>query len=289
MIYIRFKSFLITFNKFILQHYLIGYHMTRMDIVEIKKIVPETPSIKTFYFNYDLDYVPGQFVMVWVPGVDEVPMSLSFDKDLKAITVRKIGEGTEALHGLDVGDRIGIRGPYGKGYELEGERVLAVVGGIGGASILPAVTKAVFKGQEVICALGARTLNELLFYDRFKELSEVHVATDDGSAGYHGFVTDIMEDLLKDIDLVITCGPELMMKRVFKIADNHDIPVQASLERYMKCGIGLCGSCVVDGLRVCVEGPVLKTEELRKLKEFGEYHRSPSGRKVSLKRPKLSY
>ncbi len=263
--------------------------MNPMEIVEIKKIVPETPSIKTFYFSYASDITPGQFVMVWVPGVDEIPMSLSYQHDVQAITVRNVGEGTRALHEFNEGERIGIRGPYGKGYDLKGEKILAVVGGIGGASVLPAAKEAANRGIEITCALGARTLNELLFYDEFEKYTEVHAATDDGSAGYHGFVTDLMEDLLQGIDLVITCGPELMMKRVFQIADDYDIAVQASLERYMKCGIGLCGSCVVDGLRVCAEGPVFNGEQLRKLKEFGKFQRAPSGRRIPFILKDLSF
>ncbi|MFO8110078.1 MAG: dihydroorotate dehydrogenase electron transfer subunit [Thermoplasmata archaeon] len=260
-----------------------------MEIVEIKEIVPETPSITTLFFDLEIDISPGQFVMVWAPGVDEMPMSLSYQEELQGITVRKVGAGTKALHELNIGDRIGIRGPYGKGYELKGDRILAAVGGIGGASILPAVEYAVSREKEVTCALGAQTLNELLFHDRLAEITELHLATDDGSAGHYGFVTDLIEDLVQNADLVITCGPELMMKRVCEIAEKENIPVQASLERYMKCGIGLCGSCIVDGLRVCAEGPVFNGEEIQRLDEFGEYQRESSGKKVPLCRPKSSY
>ncbi len=260
-----------------------------MNIVEIKEIVVETPSIKTFYFDQGLDIYPGQFVMVWIPGEDEYPMSLPFQKDRQGITVRKVGPGTEALHSRKVGDRIGIRGPYGNGYDLFGEKILAVIGGIGGASVLPAIVEAAESGREVVCALGGRTEKELLFLDRLSELTDLKVATDDGSAGHHGFVTDLVEDLMHDIDLIITCGPEVMMKRVFQISKRYGVPIQASLERYMKCGIGVCGSCVVDGLRVCAEGPVLNGPQLADLDEFGKCERDPTGKKVPLDRPKPSY
>lgn len=257
--------------------------MKSMNVVEVKEVVSETPTIKTLFFDLDMDISPGQFVMVWVPGVDEMPMSLSFQGEPKGITVRKVGPGTEALHGFRAGDTLGIRGPFGRGYELDVDRILAVMGGIGGASVLPAIESSLEAGIEVTCALGAMTSSELLFRERLEERTELHLTTDDGSVGHRGFVTDIIEDLMDDADLVITCGPELMMKRVLCIADSKGVPVQASLERYMKCGMGLCGSCVIDGQRACVEGPVFDGPALKGLEEFGEYHRGPSGQKIPLK------
>ncbi|MFW5898419.1 MAG: hypothetical protein ACOCT7_01035 [Candidatus Saliniplasma sp.] len=88
--------------------------------------------------------------------------------------------------------------------------------------------------------------------------------------------------MMEDIDCVLTCGPEPMMQRTVKIASGKSIPIQASLERYMKCGLGLCDSCSIDGYQVCRDGPVFYDDELKKMKEFGKFERDKSGRKVRL-------
>ena len=104
--------------------------------VTITKIVEETPSIRTFVFDREIAARPGQFVMVWVPGVDEVPMALSSPS---SITVQKVGDATAALFAMHEGDRIGIRGPYGNGFAVSG-RTLVVGGGVGASPLLPLVT-----------------------------------------------------------------------------------------------------------------------------------------------------
>ncbi len=129
--------------------------------VMITEIVEETPSIRTFVFDRKIAARPGQFVMVWVPGVDEIPMGLSSPS---SITVQKVGDATAALFAMHEGDRIGIRGPYGNGFSVSG-RTLAIGGGVGGASpLLPLVAA----GQVDTFLLGARTASELLFTDRIR-------------------------------------------------------------------------------------------------------------------------
>jgi len=86
-----------------------------------------------------------------------------------------------------------------------------------------------------------------------------------------------------DYDQILTCGPEAMMRAVVELGSRHGIGVQACLERYMKCGIGLCGQCCIDGHRVCTDGPVFDGETLRKIKEFGKFRRDPSGRRVPIR------
>jgi dihydroorotate dehydrogenase electron transfer subunit len=112
----------------------------------------------------------------------------------------------------------------------------------------------------------------------------VIITTDDGSLGIRGFTTDALKGLLKEesFDCVYTCGPEMMMKKVFGLCKEFGVECQASLERYMKCGIGVCGQCCIDGLRVCKDGPVFSSEQLRKLDEFGVFERNKSGCKVYL-------
>ena len=241
--------------------------------VAIKEIVEETPSIRTFVFDREIIARPGQFVMVWVPGVDEIPMALSSPS---SITVLKVGDATAALFAMHEGDLIGVRGPYGNGFTVSG-RTLAIGGGVGASPLLPLITA----GQVETFLLGARTASELLFAARIRESATLMVATDDGTAGHHGFVTQLMSRVdLADFDHICVCGPEVMMAAVLAVLDREGCAErgQFSLHRYMKCGVGLCGSCCTDphGLRVCRDGPVF-TGDILLGSEFGHYARDASG------------
>ena len=248
----------------------------------------ETKDVKTILFNHPDQIQPGQFYMIWIPAVDEIPMSVSvIQKEVKGITFRVVGDATKALFEKTKHDKIGIRGPYGNGFSLQGEKQLFVAGGTGIAMIAPAVELSLKNKKEVSVILGAKTKEELFFINRLKETkANVHITTDDGSIGYKGFATLKAEELLasKKFNAVYTCGPEPMMKTLYHICENNDIIFEASMERYMKCGVGLCGQCVVGkGLRVCVEGPVFPASKLKEIKDFGEYTRDASGQKKSLK------
>lgn len=243
--------------------------------VTLKEIIQETPSIRTFVFDREIASRPGQFVMVWVPGVDEVPMALSSPS---SITVLEVGDATAALFAMREGDRIGIRGPYGNGFAVTG-RTLAIAGGVGASPLLPLVAA----GQVDTFLLGGRTASELLFADRIREAATLMVATDDGTAGHHGFVTNLISRVdLADFSHICVCGPEVMMAAVLGILDREGCAErgQFSLHRYMKCGVGLCGSCCTDphGLRVCRDGPVFSGDVLLG-SEFGHYARDASGRR----------
>lgn len=243
--------------------------------VRITRVVRETPSVATFAFDREFSFVPGQFVMVWVPGVDEVPMALSSPS---SITVQRVGDATSALFRMGPGDSIGIRGPFGNGFPQK-RRMLAVAGGVGAAPILPAV---VAGGVDKVL-LGARSAGELLFRERFESLADLSVATDDGTLGFHGFVPDLLrnEDV-SSYDAILVCGPERMMAAVFGILSGRGCPEKGhfSLHRYMKCGVGVCGSCCIDpgGLRVCRDGPVFSGDILAG-GEFGRYSRDAAGRR----------
>jgi dihydroorotate dehydrogenase electron transfer subunit len=247
--------------------------------VTIVRIRRETPTILTFVLDRSFPFSPGQFVMVWVPGVDEIPMALSSEK---SITVQNVGDATAALFALEAGAKIGIRGPLGNGFS-KGEKVLAIAGGVGAAPLLPLA-----RSDCVMTMLvGARTEAELLFVDQLDECTDVLIATDDGSLlGTKGFVTSLMEDLnLGVYDRVAVCGPEVMMRAVLSKVDERGIAHRSefSLHRYMKCGVGVCGSCCIDpsGLRCCKGGPVFSGDILLK-SEFGQYTRTASGRKKNL-------
>ncbi len=249
-------------------------------IIETKN---ENNRIKTIKFEYNKKITPGQFYMIWIPGIDEIPMSVSYiDKNIKGITFKKIGEATNALFNLKKGDKIGIRGPYGKGFKLNGKKILFVGGGTGIAMLAPVIEEAIKKKFNSTVIIGAKTKNELFFEKRIKETgAELFISTDDGTNGTKGFTTDIAEEIIKknQFDLILTCGPELMMKKLMDIS--KDINFQASLERFMKCGFGICGQCCIgDGIRVCTEGPIFDEKTLKKIQDFGIFKRDASGKKI---------
>ncbi|HZD42799.1 MAG TPA: dihydroorotate dehydrogenase electron transfer subunit, partial [Methanomicrobiales archaeon] len=155
-------------------------------VVTIRRIIRETPSIRTFFFHESFCFEPGQFVMVWVPGVDEIPMALSSEI---SISVQKVGDATEALFNLSEGDRMGIRGPLGNGFSVEG-RTLAIAGGIGAAPLVPLAAG----GMVDRFLLGAKTVKEVPFTVALSDCTDLQIATDDGSLGHHGFVTDLLDE-----------------------------------------------------------------------------------------------
>src|SRR5664280_281925 len=256
-------------------------------ILKIKRIIEESHTVKTYIFDWEVENeIPGNFMMVWNFN-DEKPMSLSLIDPVKneiGISIRNVGEFTGQVHELNIGDKLGLRGPYGRGFHIAGSKIIAVGGGIGMAPIVAFSEEASRIGVEVDVVSAASTMNELLFSDRIQRSgAKLLTCTDDGSHGFCGFGTDLAENAIieNDYDMVVTCGPEIMMRKLFAMVERFKLPAQFSLERYMKCGMGLCGQCCVDdlGWRVCVEGPVFWSDELRMITEFGRYKRDASGEK----------
>ncbi len=250
--------------------------------MEITEVVKESPSIWTIRYRDPEPSRPGQFVMVWVPGVDEVPMSLSYTGDEKGITFRPIGEATRALSELSAGDRVGVRGIFGNSFTRREGDVLVVGGGTGIASVISAVEPFVIDGK-VHAALGARSREELFFEDRVISAgAELHISTDDGSKGHKGFITDVVRRLLGSggIAQLIACGPEKMLYSTALIAREFGVPGQYSVERYMKCGIGVCDACSLDGRLVCRDGPVFDGDFLLGSEDFGRFRLSPNGTRI---------
>ncbi|UCC58423.1 MAG: dihydroorotate dehydrogenase electron transfer subunit [Candidatus Bathyarchaeum sp.] len=265
-----------------------------MRIVEIMDVRRESANVKAFTFKDRLcgRAEAGQFVMVWIPGVDEIPMSLSTitADGLSSITVAEVGEATKALNQRKPGDTMGIRGPFGKGFTPTEGNVMIVGGGTGVGPLVPLTEKLAETAAKVTLLVGAKTKDELLFLDRLEKAlsnvnSEIVFTTDDGSYGLGGLVTDQAEQkLMKEtFDMIYTCGPEQMIYKMFLLAEQHQAPLQASLERVMRCAIGICGSCGIGNLMVCKDGPVLTSEQLRSVKEdFGRFQLDLSGRKIKL-------
>ena len=257
----------------------------------IAKVRVENPTVHTLVLEGEMASDPGQFLMAWLPGLDEKPFSPSNTAPL-SLTVSRVGPFTSAVHTLSPGDRIWLRGPFGRGFTLPAGPLIAIGGGCGAAPLLDLARRARQAGHEMHVVLGARTADGLFFHDAYVDLGcTVHLATDDGSAGVQGTSIDLARRILDGrTDLAGTarggpyqrascgqstaspdygpagaltqqptlyaCGPERMLETAYLLAQSHDLSCQLSYEAYMRCGIGVCGSCAMGGCLVCRDGPV---------------------------------
>lgn len=222
------------------------------------------------------DIKPGQFLNIKC-GEEEAPLlrrpiSISYvEKDRIGIVVMKAGKGTELLCSRKVGQFLDVLGPLGNGFTIdEGAKKSVVVGGGIGTAPLLEVVKNLKKDVTVL--LGYRT--ETYLVDEFKKYAQrVIVATEDGSVGHKGYVTEPLKEILENqgADMIYTCGPEVMLKEVKKIADEYKVGCQLSIEERMACGVGACLVCAckvkaeekgVKFVRTCKDGPVFYKEEV---------------------------
>ncbi len=237
----------------------------------------------------ELGHIPGQLVQVSVLGIGEAPISISSSPtrgDTFQLAVRQVGNVTNALHRLNVGDTVGIRGPYGNGFpveELAGRDILFVAGGIG-LFPLRSLIQYVLDNRgdygRVIVMFGARTPDEQIFLDELAEWKgrsdvEYHETVDVGDENWKGNV-GVITTLFPGISVdpsrtkAVVVGPPIMYR--FVIADllkkniaEEDIIL--SLERKMKCGLGQCGHCQMGGYYTCTDGPVFTYGQLKKVRE----------------------
>jgi dihydroorotate dehydrogenase electron transfer subunit len=261
--------------------------VTLPQTVRIREIRDETRTIRTFVLDVEIpEAEPGQFVMLWLPGVDEKPMSVACPTPL-TLTVARVGPFTTALCERRVDDQVGWRGPYGRGFSLHEDRpALLVSGGCGVGPLYFLATQAVARDIPTTVALGARTALDLPYVEQFRTLGvDLILATDDGSLGYKGYVTDAIPQsaICNPQSIIYACGPEPMLVAVHRLCRERAIPAQLSLERYMKCGFGICGQCAMDGYLVCQDGPVFDVEQLDGLRDFGHAHRSATGRRLPIR------
>ena len=258
--------------------------MNKRVTLTIAKIEHETKDIKTFTFKHKLDAKPGQFIMLTDFEGGEKPFSISdCNENEFSITVKKIGEFTTSLFSKREGDLMSFRGAYGSSFFISNKKVLLVGGGYGVPPLYFLAKRLLKAGAEVVVVNGARTEEDLLFADKFKELDIKYInITEKGDLGKKGTSVDLAEELIKKekFDILYAAGPEKMMKSLQKVTG--DITYEFLLERYMKCAIGICGNCTVDplGIRLCVEGPVLHKKLVEQLTEFGKYHRDASGKRI---------
>lgn len=243
-------------------------------LVERDEVVP-----KVWRFRFENEAIatnakPGQFVHIQVSeekGLDPIlrrPISISSanaSENWFEIFFREVGRGTEQLAQFEIGKKLNALGPLGQGFSIKGEKPLLIGGGIG---IAPLIFQSQAMSDKFHCmALGGRTQTEV-FWDRYfcDTARQIYVATDDGSVGTQGSVVNLLEGKEKDFDYIYTCGPEGLMKAVAKWAKEHGIPCEASLEKHMACGVGVCLSCGCSTSKgrkkVCLNAPVFMAEEV---------------------------
>jgi dihydroorotate dehydrogenase electron transfer subunit len=266
--------------------------MTMMEFkqAEIISVVEETPTTNTLYMKGNLSLIPGEFIMLSDFNTGEKPYSISYaGADSFAVTVKKVGKFSSTIASLQAGDSLYYRGPYGKGFTFPAKDELIVIAG-GGCGTAPLRYLLNYllanKYENVIFINGAKTKNELLYH---KELADVPVqyiaVTDDGSNGIKATALDALLKIAdeKSIGMLYTAGPEMMMKNILAATQHLSCKKQFLLERYMKCGVGICGQCTLDpiGIRLCLEGPVIDSEILLKAAEFGQYTRNAAGKRVA--------
>jgi len=231
-----------------------------------------------------LPFAPGQFTMIGRPGLAEVPISISGDPAEPGHleqTVRSVGDATAALVAARPGDRLLVRGPYGTGWAVPdavGGDLVIVAGGIGLAPLRPALLQILRRRamyRRVVLVYGSRTPDQLLFraqLDRWRELVDVTVTVDAATPGWRGSVGLVTGLLPAELDpgrtRALVCGPEVMMRLTAEAMMARGLGadrIEISMERDMKCGIGLCGHCQLRELFVCMDGPVLGYDRVRPL------------------------
>jgi NAD(P)H-flavin reductase len=266
----------------------------RPEMMRISKVQQITALEKLFTIELPdgrpLGNRPGQFVEVSVLGVGEAPISISSSPTRSVgrfeICVRKVGDVTAALHKYQVGDWVGIRGPFGRGFPVEkfrGKDMLFVPGGLGLAPLRSLINQVIDERAQfgrVIILYGARNPSELLFTDELKYWEqrgdvEMYVTVDRGDENWKGN-TGVVTTLFKNISVYprntigITCGPPVMYRFVLMEFIGKGLSegnIYLSLERRMKCGVGKCGHCQINNVYACQSGPVFPYKEIKGLEE----------------------
>lgn len=242
----------------------IQYHLD-MDFWPVTLVAnePVCNDITLLTFAEKINVKAGEFYFVWIPGIGEKPFSALTDDPFRLIAI-DVGTFTHHLMDLEPGSEIYIRGPYGQSVAVEeNNHVMAVAGGTG----LAAVYQVARDAQTAEIFTGARTAERLYFVDECKSIAAVHVATDDGSSGYSGTVTELLNQRLSKMSpaehaniTFYNCGPEPMVHAAIEVQRQYcsDKQIFSAIDYLTKCGVGICGACATpDGQRLCVDGPFL--------------------------------
>jgi len=231
------------------------------------------------------DFVPGQFNMVYVPGVGEVAISISSDPEDEVLehTIRIVGRTTRVIEGLDVGDVLGLRGPYGNGWPLQEARwkdVVVVTGGLGCAPVTGAIDY-MFRRRpnygHLTIVHGVKKPADLVHRERFEAWrrapdTRVLLTTDEPDRAWRdrsGVVTELFQEIEFDATrtLLLMCGPEAMMRYAIHSLRSRGLPderIFVSMERNMKCAVGLCGHCQMGPEFVCKDGPIFRLSQIER-------------------------
>lgn len=262
--------------------------MNEYTLYSIADIRDDAKDTKTFVLDKKINARPGNFAMLWLPGIGEKPISIS-RADPMELTVKRFGAFTTALFGLKEGDNLWIRGPYGNSFldfVNKDAKKYIVAGGTGAAPLIFLAENLNGSGENLKVFLGVRNRESVIFEKRFSSVSELFIATSDGSYGTQGHATEFFEKqkIENSNSQFFICGPEKMMLEAAKKAMCFTRPenIILSLERYMKCGCGVCGGCELSGLRVCIDGPVFNYKTIMSCGDFGKYKRDKSGKKTEL-------
>nr|MBN2276442.1 FAD/NAD(P)-binding protein [candidate division Zixibacteria bacterium] len=233
----------------------------------------------------DFNFLPGQFNMLYVYGIGEVPISISGDPTMPRTlvhTTRAVGTVTKAMWNLKVGESIGVRGPYGTAWpaaESEGSDVVLITGGIGLAPLRPVIYYLLAnrgKYGKIVLLYGARTPEDILYVKQLEKWRarfdlEIHLTVDRATGAWHGNV-GVVTQLIKRSPfdplncVAMVCGPEVMMRFTVMELEKRGVTedrIYISMERNMKCGIGLCGHCQLGSSFVCKDGPVYRFTDIK--------------------------
>jgi NAD(P)H-flavin reductase len=266
------------------------------ELAVIKETKDETSDVKTFKISFrdkkSLDYLPGQFIELTVFGYGEFPTSISSSpiprKDFFETSIKRMGDATNALHRLDRGSIIGARGPFGNGFpvdELKGNNILFVAGGIGSAPLRSLIYYTLANREDfgsLKLLYGARTPDDIVFKKevmpegKIGQGLDVFLTVDKANEKWRGHV-GVVTTLSKETEITpentfaVICGPTVMIK--FAVAELLKMGFQkdqliVSLERMMKCGMGMCGHCNIGAKYVCKDGPVFTCKETGKFLEL---------------------
>ena len=253
--------------------------------MRIVETVRELPGVFTFAFEPEggFAFAPGQFNMLYAHGVGEVPISISGDParpDRLIHTIRAVGTVTNVLERYETGSSVGVRGPYGSAWplaEVRGRDVCFIAGGLGLAPLRPAIQHVLshrgdYGAVSILC--GARSPDSLLYREELMRWRgrfdcNVQVTVDHAGRDWYGsvgVVTKLVsEAALEPDDAIFACGPEIMLRFVVHELKRRALPYESiwvSLERSMKCGVGLCGHCQLAGSFVCKNGPVYRFDQV---------------------------
>jgi len=255
----------------------------------IKRVIRETGdtfslALEALQGEKKFSFLPGQFNMLYVFGVGEVPISISGDPGHSKVlvhTTRAVGNVTKAMRTLKVGETIGVRGPYGAGWpvkEAEGNDIVIIAGGIGLAPLRPVIYEVLThraKFGKVVLLYGTRTPEDILFRKDLEKWRsrfdfDIFLTVDRATGSWHGNV-GVVTSLIRRSPFdplnctAMICGPEIMMRFTALELQKRGVADQSiyvSMERNMKCGIGLCGHCQLGHSFICKDGPVYKYNEI---------------------------